>query len=512
MKIIIEHKSNPTWPPMMNRIICIKKYSDDKIFIGRVIKYIWNNTAIIVSLINHTYYIEPAIRDEQLLNGNFPEKGNFIVLPLFGWIYLSDHLVGRIEILQKITTIDGLIEAHINISNSNNVSNPADIDIEEIENDRTEIEGPISQKDLRIGTIYEKITKQIDVQHQNKNDDCNIDDEFKDTSLLDNKGAINLNNLFTESEAFPLVLNEDFVAPESSIMDKLMEKINEPKNIPIEEQRIITNKTISIRNLITTKEDEINEGNKIIKWILDTMMIKEIAVFSDLKVSIHNGYVHIARKGISTNDTIKPTNVPDLHFFKWQYGIPIDYDTLKYVLFQNKIQRNISRDVNEQREAERILSQEYLICMQPEPRYQLWCLKRLIMCWYADVDLQNNIRKIKILINQYRSQDNNFNKKYGILPSIIIYPRYGKVSARLVLMKLGTYFLYYNNIAWKCSKPTYFIGLNDLLWYTNGALDLKIYFRKVKKDFKDVESNQFVEKYSLIRGAEKILFEPRKIT
>jgi hypothetical protein len=58
--------------------------------------------------------------------------------------------------------------------------------------------------------------------------------------------------------------------------------------------------------------------------------------------------------------------------------------------------------------------QEYLIALQPEPKYQIWVVKRLIMAWYADVDLQNNIRKIKILINQWRARsDQEFNKKNG---------------------------------------------------------------------------------------------------
>ena len=232
-------------------------------------------------------------------------------------------------------------------------------------------------------------------------------------------------------------------------------------------------------------------------------------VFGDLKMSIFNGYVHFARKGIKVDDTIKQTLVPNLNFFKWQYGIPIDYHTLIYLVFQNDFQRGLKRNVDEQKDAERIFSQEYLISLQPEPKYQMWCLVRLLMAWYADDELQYNIRKIKILINQWRSKSNQeFNRKYGTLPSIVIYPRYGKDSAKLVLGKISQYFLLYQNIGWKCSKPSYFVKVNDLLWYTNGSIDLKLYFRKSLKSYDGKVKNSNFDKYfSTLLSAEKLLHE-----
>jgi hypothetical protein len=131
------------------------------------------------------------------------------------------------------------------------------------------------------------------------------------------------------------------------------------------------------------------------------------------------------------------------------------------------------------------------------------------MCYYADNELQYNIRKIKVLINQWRSRsDRKFNRKFGILPSIVIYPRYGKDSARLVLQKISDYFLLYQNTGWQCSTPSYFTKVNNLIWYTNGAIDLKLYFRKIKKAYnRSVKSNIFKDNYSSIKGSENLILQ-----
>ena len=142
---------------------------------------------------------------------------------------------------------------------------------------------------------------------------------------------------------------------------------------------------------------------------------------------------------------------------------------------------------NQKREAEDILSQEYIIALQPSPLFQLWTLKRLIMVWYGDPIIEPHIRKIKVLINQYRSDPNQeYNKMNGMLGSILIYPKYGVESAKIVLSKIDYYFsLYvdentnprYQDIQWSNSTPSYFIKKNSLLYYTNGSIDLKNYIK-----------------------------------
>ena len=87
---------------------------------------------------------------------------------------------------------------------------------------------------------------------------------------------------------------------------------------------------------------------KIVEW-LKTHIINvkkdNAQLFGDIKLSVFNGYVHLARKGIKVDDVITEKEIPGLTYFRWQYGVPIDYDTLKYILFQSEFQEKIQRDL-----------------------------------------------------------------------------------------------------------------------------------------------------------------------
>ena len=108
------------------------------------------------------------------------------------------------------------------------------------------------------------------------------------------------------------------------------------------------------------------------------------------------------------------------------------------------------------------------------------------MLWYGDEKIEQNIRKIKILINQFRADPvQEYNKKNGILPQILIYPKYGVESARIVLSKIDYYFSLYvdekisksSQLVWKNSKPSHFISKNNFIFYSNGSIDLKNYIK-----------------------------------
>ena len=275
---------------------------------------------------------------------------------------------------------------------------------------------------------------------------------------------------------------------------------------------MIVNKNIALNNLIETPEDEINEGDKIQNWI-EKILKKNI--FPDLQVKIHSGYVYITRKGAPVTDIITNTLVPSLNYFKWQENTPIDYHTLKYVIFQNSFQKNIESNIIQKREAEDILSQEYVIALQPSPYYVLWALKRLIMIWYGDTVFEKQIRKIKVLINQYRADpDQKYNNKHGILPQILIYPKYGANSARIVLSKIDYYFsLYidenndplYKNIQWKNSHPTYFIKKNSFTYFSNGSIDLKNYVKESFKSNDGFINDIFTKNYNELIESNKVM-------
>jgi hypothetical protein len=129
-------------------------------------------------------------------------------------------------------------------------------------------------------------------------------------------------------------------------------------------------------------------------------------------------------------------------------------------------------------EALKILSQEYIICFQPNIDILIWTISRLIISWYSDPKLCENIFKIKILINLFRARGiKEFNKDQGIQPVIMIIPTYGKKNAIKVLSHLSYFFFPYKKLGWEKSKPTWFDCLDNLMYYTNGSLELKKYVK-----------------------------------
>jgi len=267
----------------------------------------------------------------------------------------------------------------------------------------------------------------------------------------------------------------------------LMEKLKNFEVILPQDIFLPVNNSIAINSLIVDVEDEINEGMRMKKYINKMLG----PVFNDIIMKIHRGYLYIVRKGGIINDVITKKLVPSLKYFSWQEGKPINYNILKHIIFNseepyNKFFKKI--------EAEAIIRCEYIIGIQCKSEYQLWCVKRLLMIWYSDPDLFNIIRKIKLLINHYRADaKQEYNTTNGILPMIVIYPRYGINNARILLSKLEYYFsLYmedtyqknYPNIYMTSSKPTYFLKKNNLLYYTNGSINLNRFIEQHEQDDK----------------------------
>jgi hypothetical protein len=472
----IDDTMNPEWPPIIGSIIAVKPPKYNEIFVGKVNNYMWTDTATVLKLLNNQDYVEKSLEQELNNQQHGKGKGFFMVLKTYPWQYIDNDKVE--DVLKSISNKEQQTKDYIN--------------------------EPQTQYDLmNTSALYRDPGNEGD-----KN--CYKTDSYDDNSLLTKQGEYDMDNLFKDNELHITFATTSFQQPSQKNMQQLLNILNDPKIIQIDDQEIIVSKMTAIKNLITDPKDELAEGNKIIKWINDKLISNKTTIFKDLKMNVFNGYVHIWRNGLNPNDTITKQLVKDLQYFKWQYGRPIDYDTLKYVLFQNKIQKSIKKDSIEQVEAVKILSQEFMIALQPEPKFQAWCLKRLLYCWYSDPDLQNAIRKIKVLVNQWRGRDDkDFNKKYGVQPSIVVYPRYGKHKARQVLAKLAGYFLIYQNIGWSCSNPTYFIKVNNLMWYTNGIIDLKLYFRKVKEESNGtLENDSFDEKYTKMKNQRDILYNP----
>lgn len=276
------------------------------------------------------------------------------------------------------------------------------------------------------------------------------------------------------------------------------------RGIPKEMVGIPTSKIITYDNPIAVHQDELGEGFKIISWL--TTNLKKLGIKMDM--TTHNGYVHILREGCGGTSIVTEELLSNrkLRFFEWQIGKPINYSILRNILFRNNFQKHVEKDMAQLDEAKLILSLEYLISLQPAPKFQLWCVYRLIIYWLSDQEMLENVRKIKLLINTYRSRPEiKENRVRGILPSIVVYPNYGADSAKVVLKKINYAFTFFKNVAWIKSSPTYFIKVDELLYYTNGLSDLKLYVRNVVNESNFSNDNLvFDDKYTTIDLAENL--------
>ena len=68
-----------------------------------------------------------------------------------------------------------------------------------------------------------------------------------------------------------------------------------------------------------------------------------------------------------------------------------------------------------------------------------------------------------------------------IQPVILIIPKYGRECALKILSYLTYYFFPYKNVGWKGSSPSFFNKVDDLIYYTNGSIDLKRYIKHLLK-------------------------------
>ena len=361
---------------------------------------------------------------------------------------------------------------------------------------------------LLLGNHYWKYNSKNNVSVVPKSNE--IEKQVKQSPLLSEKK----NHYFSENKIDFILTDNDNVLkslPRDKI-ELLRRKLIAFEKIDEKDIKTIVNKSVAVNNLINNNDDIINEGNKIITWI-DKVLKKEI--FKDLVTQIHDDYVYITRKGTKIKDTITKELLPNLKYFDWQYNNPIDYDTLKYVIYQNTFQKKLQENIIQKKEAEEILSQEYVIALQPAPEYQMWTLKRLIMIIYGDTAVESRIRKIKILINQFRADPKQeYNKNNGILPQILIYPKYGVENSRLIISKLEYYFsLYidnifsnkYLNIEWMNSNPTYFLKKNNLIYFSNGSIDLKKYIEDSIKSNNNISNDIFTEDYTKLINSEEIM-------
>jgi hypothetical protein len=531
------YKHNNRWPPKIGAVITIK--SNNIEYIARVEKLISNNTAAICVLITNTDYVEKYLE----LNHNINGKGLFLLIPSYKWGYIDTNIPQVINI-SGLSNLDNIVDSEVpdtilidNIDNIDSiVKNSYDkfivhaqnIDINEFGTitDRPRVEG-LSDSIYKVANTKRPSIINNNNHNSNSNSLRKTEDfsslqspiaerlsvdnitGIMDTNLLTENGEPDLNYLFMDNQYNETYESEpsNCEAPLPESQERLKIKLDAYEELNVDEIGIATSKVATYDNIINSKNDEMWEGKRIITWIEERLNkdYNEYMGGSVLKMTIKNGYVNVYRTGCSPEDIITEELVgtDTLHYFSWQIGRPIDYDTLKYTIFRNRTQEELVQDQQQLEEAKLILSQEYLIALNPEPKYQMWCLKRLLLCWFADDELLKNIRKIKILINQYRSLgDKEYNKIHGILPSIVVFPKYGVDSAQTVIRVLSDYFVFYKGlVGWENSNPTYFRQIDQLLYYTNGLMDLKLYYLNVSaKSNGTVINNVFNDKFTNIEN------------
>jgi hypothetical protein len=259
--------------------------------------------------------------------------------------------------------------------------------------------------------------------------------------------------------------------------------------------------TLMYKHIISdNKIDNISFGIQLIKKIKEILiniqqsikfedgrkLLEVINLFAYLKFKIAGGYIIIEDEKYDINNMgriITKKIVPDLTILSSQYNQSINYKILSNIILKNKTTDELKKNRVMVLEALNILAQDYFICLQPKVEYLLWTLTRLILCWYSEPILNENIFKIKILINLYRARGiKEFNKDAGVQPVILIIPKYGKTSALKILSYLSYYFFPYKNVGWKESSPSYFKKVDDLIYYTNGSIDLKKYINYLIKN------------------------------
>ncbi len=521
---------NPTWPPTINKTVIVQPTNDERVFIGVIIKHIWDNTATVLSLLNHKDYVEHVFARQGVIQGDHKGKGLFLLLPTYAWDYISEEMIFNLTEVYSAKDVEKYINSKIRVgyqkfmeevSNTkgqtplgtktgagltSHVGVGVDIavgtDVTQTPFHLSQIMGSVERQPIHVGLVEDVGNK----KQPNCSGSAGI---MRDTIVSEDSGPL-LNRLFTDEEACanldPNIQKQDDDNLASSDKRAILNNLLRMDKIPDTDLAFAGSETLSIGKLITTKEEEEIQSEQIKKWITDRFKdsVSGQPLFTGLQMRRCNGYLHIYRGGIEPVDRITEqlVNQP-LQYFDWQIGKPIDYHILKRFIVNNDFQESLIKDRKMFDEATNILSQEYLITLQPEPVYQMWCLKRLIMAWFADEDLNKGIRKIKVLINQWRAKSGeSFNKRHGVLPSILVYPRYGFDNIKTVWSKLKLYFATYDNIGWKCSGPSYFVKISDLFYYSNGAIDLKIYFRHlVNKSKGSLKNYTFTDKFDrLIKG------------
>lgn len=450
-------------------------------YIGEIYKIVWNSNGYIIRLENEPEYMDKTLKQYRLVE--FDDIRGYMLVSLNDTIMKIDetniniltNLFGDTifkNIVNKLREKNKLKKLPLTKLNEkeeqeySNVFKTEKFDIYRIQ---------AGQEDDYIKYIEKMITDLFASDIQVKWDENFY---FGNSTSIDDVKSIN-------------VLGEDNindVIKPSLIIG--LEKFNEIE----QEQYYDFKNTLMYKHLIYDDYiDTLSMGKELIGMIKDTLLLLQKSIefddgekllsntnlFDFLNFKIVGGYIEITNNYADDNfRVITPELVPELNELGFQYSKPIDYNILLPIVLGNKTPDDVIINKSMIEEALKILSQEYIICFQPNVDVLLWTIARIIVSWYSDPKLYSNIYKIKILINLFRARGNkDFNKDQGILPIIQIFPKYGKKNAIQVLSHLSYFFFPYKKLGFEKSEPSWFDKIDNLMYYTNGSLELKKYIR-----------------------------------
>ena len=328
--------------------------------------------------------------------------------------------------------------------------------------------------------------------------------------FIENTPIIHEENInIIEGKSFDIIDEENIIEIVKPALKSLLEKFDP---IDMDQYYDFTN-TLMYKHLIYDDHvDTLSLGKQLINQIKSalyklqeplqfdsgTKLLEQTNLFDFINFKIVGGYIEISNRFADNNfRVITKDIIPNLTILSNQYDKPIDFNLLSNIILQNKTNKDIKLNIDTLNESLKILSQEYIICFQPRVELLIWTICRLIIAWYSDPILYENIFKMKILINLFRARGvKEFNKDIGVQPVIMIIPKYGKKIALKVLSHLSYFFFPYKKLGWTNSSPSYFNKLDNLIYYTNGSIELKKYIKfliKSKSKFNNPLNNDFTK-------------------
>lgn len=450
----------------------------DNKYIGCIVKIVWNSNGYIIKLEDNDEYIDKTLSQYNLIN--IDNINGYMLVTLNDSIKLIDFnkiddILLNYNKLEMNKAINKINDKYSYWVKKNNLNLNKSLE---------------SNSNILFNNVYDIYKFPIYNYQAGQEDDYIL----YITKML--------NELFIDSHLS--TWEEDFYMGDSKSIDLLGEEnindiikpiiINSLENF----DSVYTTDEINFKNTLMYKHliydndiDMLSLGKQFIKIIKDELLkfqkdiilddysnlLESTNLFDFLKFKIVGEYIEIT-SNLNGGDfrVITPELVPNLSELSFQYSKPIDYNYLSTIVLKNKTSQDVIINKTMIEESLKILSQEYIICFQPRVEILLWIITRIILCWYADPKLTDNIFKIKILINLFRARGmKEFNKDHGIQPVIMIIPKYGKKIATKVLSHFSYFFFPYKKLGWEASNPTWFDKLDNLIYYTNGSLELKKY-------------------------------------